>query len=97
MAAPSAFASSVNYGPISHKNMKDEGSASPGLKLSLQVGLIANQQGIQNAVKAASNPTSSTYGQYLSLSSLQKKYGASFRMEGIPTPDYGLGEVHHTS
>ena len=39
--------------------------------------MIANQQGISNAVKAASNPASSTYGQYLSLSSLQKKYGAS--------------------
>ncbi len=39
--------------------------------------MVANQQGIANAVKAASNPASSTYGQYLSLSSLQKKYGAS--------------------
>src|SRR4051812_2599013 len=75
-ASSDAFAS-VNYGPISHKNMKDKGSASGGLKLSLQVGLIANQSGIQSAVKAASSPTSSTYGQYLSLSTLQKKYGAS--------------------
>jgi subtilase family serine protease len=39
--------------------------------------MIASQQGIANAVKAASNPASSTYGQYLSLSTLQKKYGAS--------------------
>ena len=39
--------------------------------------MIANQQGIANAVKAASNPTSSSYGKYLSLSTLQKKYGAS--------------------
>ena len=38
--------------------------------------MIANQQGIANAVKAASDPASSTYGQYLSLSTLQKKYGA---------------------
>ena len=75
-AASDAFAS-VNYGPISHKNMKDLGAASPGLKLSVQVGLIANQQGIQNAVKSGSNPSSSTYGQYPSLSTLQKKYGAS--------------------
>src|SRR5213078_4874311 len=53
------------------------GPASTGLKLSLELGMFANQQGIANAVKAASNPTSSTYGQYLSLSNLQKKYGAS--------------------
>ena len=39
--------------------------------------MIANQQGIANAVKAASNPSSSTYGKYLSLSTLQSKYGAS--------------------
>ncbi len=39
--------------------------------------MIANQQGIANAVKAASNPASSTYGKYLSLSGLQGKYGAS--------------------
>jgi subtilase family serine protease len=39
--------------------------------------MIADQQGIANAVKAASNPSSSTYGEYLPLSTLKKKYGAS--------------------
>ena len=39
--------------------------------------LIANQSGIASAVKSASNPTSSSYGKYLSISSLQSKYGAS--------------------
>ncbi len=68
---------SVNYGDISHKGLKKLGAASTSLKLSLEVGMIANQQGIANAVKAASNPSSKTYGQYLSLSTLQKKYGAS--------------------
>jgi subtilase family serine protease len=77
--AGSAVASStkVDFGDISHKGLKNLGPASTGLKLSLELGMIANQQGIANAVKAASNPSSSTYGQYLSLSSLQKKYGAS--------------------
>ena len=77
--ASSAVASStkVDFGDISHKGLKDLGPASTGLKLSLELGMIANQQGIANAVKAASNPSSSTYGQYLSLSTLQKKYGAS--------------------
>ena len=57
--------------------MKNAGAASTSLKLTLQLGLIANQSGIADAVKAASNPSSSTYGKYLSLSTLQSKYGAS--------------------
>jgi kumamolisin len=79
VVAGSAVASStkVDFGDISHKGLKNLGPASTGLKLSLELGMIANQQGIANAVKAASNPSSSTYGQYLSLSTLQKKYGAS--------------------
>jgi subtilase family serine protease len=77
--AGSAIASStkVDFGDISHKGLKNLGPASTGLKLSLELGMIANQQGIANAVKAASNPSSSTYGKYLTLSTLQKKYGAS--------------------
>jgi hypothetical protein len=78
LAAPgSAAAASVDYGPISHQGMKNAGAASGSLTLSLQLGLIANQQGIANAVKAASSPTSSSYGKYLSLSTLQSSYGAS--------------------
>src|SRR5689334_2990387 len=76
--APSALAStSVDYGPISHKGYKTVGAASTSLKLSLQLGLIANQSGLQSAVKSASNPGSSSYGKYPSLSTLQSKYGAS--------------------
>ena len=73
----SATAASVDYGPISHKGLKSAGAASTSLKLSLQLGLIADQQGIANAAKAASSPTSSSYGKYPSLSTLQSKYGAS--------------------
>src|SRR5690348_74143 len=77
-AGPAAASSTkVDFGDISHKGMKNLGPASTGLKLSLELGMIANQQGIANAVKAASNPTSSSYGKYVSLSTLQKKYGAS--------------------
>jgi kumamolisin len=75
-AAPAAASTKVDFGDISHQGMKNLGPASTGLKLPLQLGLIANQQGIANAVKAASNPTSSKYGKYLSLSALQNKYGA---------------------
>jgi subtilase family serine protease len=76
-AAPATASTSINYGPISHKGLKNLGPASTGLKLSLELGLIANQSGIANAVKAASDPTSSSYGKYLSMSTLQSKYGAS--------------------
>src|SRR5215213_9602630 len=74
---PGALASSVDYGPISHKGFKTVGAASTSLKLPLQIGFIANQSGIQSAIKSASNPSSSSYGKYPSLSTLQSKYGAS--------------------
>jgi subtilase family serine protease len=77
VACATAAASKVNYGDISHKNLKDQGQASTGTKLPLEIGLIANQSGIASAVKSASNPTSSSYGKYLSISSLQSRYGAS--------------------
>ena len=70
-------AASVNYGPISHSGLKKVGPTSTGLKLGLQIGLDANNSGIQKAAKSASNPSSSSYGKYLSLSSLQSKYGAT--------------------
>src|SRR6478752_2974429 len=75
--APAAASTSINYGPISHSGLKNLGPASTGLKLTLELGLIANQSGISDAVKAASNPSSSSYGKYLSMSTLQSKYGAS--------------------
>src|SRR4051794_16750682 len=74
---PPALAASVDYGPISHSGDTTVGAASTSLKLSLQLGLIANQSGLQSAVKAASNPASSSYGKYPSLSTLASKYGAS--------------------
>src|SRR3954453_23219680 len=77
VAAPAARAGSVDYGPISHSGMSNLGPASTSLKLPLQLGLIVSQSNLQNAVKAASNPSSSTYGKYPSLSTLQSKYGAS--------------------
>ncbi len=77
VSASALASTSVNYGDISHKGLKNLGPASTGLKLTLELGMIANQEGIKNAVKAASNPSSSTYGKYLTLSSLQSKYGAS--------------------
>jgi hypothetical protein len=42
-AASADAATQVDYGPISHTGLKSAGPASTGLKLSLQLGLIANQ------------------------------------------------------
>jgi kumamolisin len=77
LASPAAASTKVDYGPISHKGLKKLGNASTSKKLPLQIGLVANQSGLQNAVKSASNPSSSSYGKYPSLSTLQSKYGAS--------------------
>src|SRR3954468_20770059 len=77
IATPAVASSPVDSGPISHKGLKKLGSASTSKKLTLQLGLLANQSGLQNAVKSASNPSSSSYGKYPSLSTLQSKYGAS--------------------
>ena len=67
----------MDYGPISHKGLHKVGATSTGLKLGLQIGLVANNSGVQKAAKSASNPSSSSYGKYLSLSKLQSKYGAT--------------------
>ena len=71
--APSQAAAKVDYGPISHKGLHKVGAASTSLKLALQIGLIANKSGLQNAVKSASNPSSSSYGKYPSLSTLPEQ------------------------
>src|SRR3954447_20223916 len=77
IATPAVASTKVDYGPISHQGLKKVGSASTSKKLTLQLGLLANQSGLQNAVKSASNPSSGSYGKYPSLSTLQSKYGAS--------------------
>jgi subtilase family serine protease len=76
-ATATPAAASVDYGPISHKGLKKLGSAPKNKTLTLQLGFIANQSGLQKAVKSASNPSSGSYGKYPSLSTLQSKYGAS--------------------
>src|SRR4051794_24055397 len=75
--APAALASSVDYGNISHKGYTTVGPASTSLKVPLQIGFVANQSGLQGAVKSASDPASSSYGAYPSLSTLASRYGAS--------------------
>ena len=76
VAAGADTAGAVNYGPISHKGLKKAGGASTSPKLTLQIGLEANNSGINSAAKKASNPKSDSYGKYPSLSTLQSKWGA---------------------
>ena len=75
IAAGADAAGAVNYGPISHKGLKKAGGASTSLKLPLQIGLVANNSGIQSAAKKASNPKSDSYGKYPSLSTLAEQVG----------------------
>jgi hypothetical protein len=37
---------SINYGPISHKGLKQVGATSTSLRLGLQIGLVADNSGI---------------------------------------------------
>ena len=55
-AAPSEAGAKVDYGPISHKGLHKVGASSTGIKLGLQIGLVANNSGVQKAAKSASNP-----------------------------------------
>ena len=73
-AAPAQ--ASIDYGPISHKGLKKVGATSTSHNLRLQLGLVADNAGIQKKAKSASNPASSAYGKYLSLSKLARNYGA---------------------
>ena len=93
IAAPATAAATIDYGPISHKGLKKLGAASTSTKLPLQLGLIANQSGLQSAVKSASNPSSSSYGKYPSLSTLPLMPLGSFGvLTGSATcaPDFAL-------
>jgi subtilase family serine protease len=96
--APAAATASVNYGPISHKGLTKTGATSTGLKLSLQIGLEADNSDLHKSVKTHSDPSSSSYGKYPSLSTLTSKYGATssvrngvinaFKAQGVtPTID----------
>ena len=76
-ATPSATAASVDYGPISHRGLKSAGAASTSLKLSLQLGLIADQTASPTRRRRRAARPRRRYGKYPSLSTLQSKYGAS--------------------
>jgi kumamolisin len=81
---PAGAAASVDYGPISHRGLTSVGAAPTSLKLPLELGFVANVSGLRKAVKSGSDPASSSYGTYPSLSTLASTYGASTsRRKGV--------------
>ena len=56
LVAPASAAASVDYGPISHQGLKRAGAASTGLKLTLQLGLIANHSGVSERREVGQQP-----------------------------------------
>src|SRR5262249_4366934 len=72
--APAAHA--VDYGPLDHSGLRPAGPAPAGLRLHLQLGLKVDERGVEDAVRAGSDPASPTYGDYPSLRALAARYGA---------------------
>jgi kumamolisin len=66
----------VLFGPLSHAGLKRLGIAPRSFPVTLQLGLVANLTGMANAVQAASDPSSSSYGTYLTLAQLRQQFGA---------------------
>ncbi len=66
----------VDFGPISHAGLVRIGPAPNGLPLTLELGLVADNAGLRQALRAASDPASPTYGAYLTLAQLRARYGA---------------------
>jgi kumamolisin len=76
LCIPAPAVADIDYGPISHNGLKKLGAASTSDKLPLKIGLGADMSGLHKSVKKHSNPSSSEYGKYPSISTLASKYGA---------------------
>lgn len=74
--AGAAQSAEVDFGLPSAAGMKRVGAAPSGFPVTLQLGLVADQQGIARAARAASDPSSSSYGRYETLAELAGRMGA---------------------
>jgi kumamolisin len=72
-ADPSA---KVDFGLPSRAGLERVGAAPGAFPVTLQLGLVANQTAIANGARAASDPSSPTYGAYPTLSEFAHHYGA---------------------
>ncbi|MDX6424634.1 MAG: hypothetical protein QOD52_39 [Gaiellaceae bacterium] len=66
----------VDFGLPSRAGFPQVGAAPGGFPVTLQLGLVADQTAIANAARAASDPSSPTYGLYPTLSEFARREGA---------------------
>jgi subtilase family serine protease len=66
----------VSFGLPSAPLSARVGGAPEGVPVTLQLGLVADQQGIAAAARAGSDPSSPTYGVYATLPELERRWGA---------------------
>jgi subtilase family serine protease len=75
-AASDATQAQIDFGLPSAAGRKHLGAAPKSFPVTLQLGLVADQQGIANAARYGSDPSSPTYGQYPTLTELAQRWGA---------------------
>jgi subtilase family serine protease len=66
----------VAFGPISPAGMRRLGRAPANFPVTLQLGLVADQDGMANAARAGSDPSSPSYGRYATPLELRRRFGA---------------------
>jgi subtilase family serine protease len=76
VAAAATPPATVDFGLPSAPLSARVGAAPEGVPVTLQLGLVADQQGIAAAARAGSDPSSSTYGVYPTLTELRSRWGA---------------------
>jgi subtilase family serine protease len=74
--ARAAQPANVDFGLPSRAGLERVGAAPGGFPVTLDLGLLADQKGIASAARASSDPSSSTYGIYPTLSEFARRRGA---------------------
>ena len=75
-AARTTQPTKVDFGLPSHAGLVRVGAAPGSFPVTLELGLLADQKGIATAARASSDPSSSTYGIYPTLSAFARHWGA---------------------
>jgi subtilase family serine protease len=66
----------VDFGLPSRAGLVRVGAAPASFPVTLELGLVADQKGIANAARVSSDPSSSAYGNYPTLSEFARRLGA---------------------
>jgi kumamolisin len=75
-AARVAQPTKIDFGLPSRTGLDRVGAAPGSFPVTLELGLLADQKGIASAARASSDPSSSTYGIYPTLSEFARRRGA---------------------